>query len=143
MQLSSVLTPISDENLRLASQCGVTEIVTRYPGENLLRLAEAQQRFARFGLRLSVVEGYLPIENIKIGSTQQAITIKSLNGIKLVSPSYAVHEKFTQIVEPLYKKHRANIKQNKALSTLRDTLLPKLLSGEIELGQAQELAEVE
>ncbi|MCC3813530.1 restriction endonuclease subunit S [Vibrio parahaemolyticus] len=87
--------------------------------------------------------GKSAIENIKIGSTQQAITIKSLNGIKLVSPSYAVHEKFTQIVEPLYKKHRANIKQNKALSTLRDTLLPKLLSGEIELGQAQELAEVE
>lgn len=79
--------------------------------------------------------GKSAIENIKIGSTQQAITIKSLNGIKLVAPSCAVHEKFTQIVEPLYKKHRANIKQNKALSTLRDTLLPKLLSGEIELGQ--------
>ncbi|HCE2451943.1 TPA: restriction endonuclease subunit S [Vibrio parahaemolyticus] len=81
--------------------------------------------------------GKSAIENIKIGSTQQAITIKSLNGIKLVSPSYAVHEKFTQIVEPLYKKHRANIKQNKALSTLRDTLLPKLLSGEIELDVAE------
>ncbi len=67
MQLATVLTPMSDENLRLASQCGVTEMVARYPGENLLRLAEAQQRFARFGLRLSVVEGYLPIENIKIG----------------------------------------------------------------------------
>lgn len=77
--------------------------------------------------------GKYAIENIKIGSTQQAITIKSLNGIKLVAPSRAIHEKFTQIVEPLYKKHRANIKQNKALSTLRDTLLPKLLSGEIEL----------
>jgi mannonate dehydratase len=67
MQLATVLTPESDENLRLAAQCGVTEIVTRYPGADLLRLAETQRRFARFGLRLSVVEGYLPIENIKIG----------------------------------------------------------------------------
>jgi mannonate dehydratase len=67
MQLATVLTPESDENLRLASQCGVSEIVTRCPGENLSRLADEQQRFARFGLRLSVVEGYLPIENIKTG----------------------------------------------------------------------------
>ncbi len=67
MQLATVLTPESDENLRLASQCGVSEMVTRCPGENLSALAEEQQRFARFGLRLSVVEGYLPIENIKIG----------------------------------------------------------------------------
>lgn len=67
MQLATVLTPPSDENLLLASQCGVSEIVTRCPSENLSVLADEQQRFAKFGLRLSVVEGYLPIENIKTG----------------------------------------------------------------------------
>lgn len=67
MQLATVLTPESDENLRLAAQCGVTEIVTRYPGPDLSALATTQRRFAEFGLRLSVVEGYLPIENIKTG----------------------------------------------------------------------------
>jgi mannonate dehydratase len=67
MQLATVLTPASDENLRLAAQCGVSEIVTRCPGENLSLLSEEQTRFAEFGLRLSVIEGYLPIENIKIG----------------------------------------------------------------------------
>lgn len=67
MQLATVLTPESDENLRLAAQCGVTEIVTRYPGPDLSVLATTQRRFAEFGLRLSVVEGYLPIENIKTG----------------------------------------------------------------------------
>jgi D-mannonate dehydratase len=40
MQLATVLTPASDENLRLASQCGVSEIVTRCPGENLSLLSE-------------------------------------------------------------------------------------------------------
>ncbi len=67
MQLATVLNPVSDENLLLASQCGVSEIVTRCPGPDLSLLAEEQQRFASFGLRLSVVEGYLPIENIKVG----------------------------------------------------------------------------
>ena len=32
MRLASVLTPLSDENLQLAAQCGVTDIVQRYPG---------------------------------------------------------------------------------------------------------------
>ncbi|WP_318472376.1 restriction endonuclease subunit S [Photobacterium leiognathi] len=77
--------------------------------------------------------GKCAIENIKIGSTQQAITIKSLNGIKLVNPSNDIHNNFTNLIEPLYRKHRANIKQSIALANLRDTLLPKLLSGEIEL----------
>ena len=67
MQLATVLTPPSDESLLLASQCGVTSIVTRYPGKDLSVLAVEQARFAEFGLRLSVVEGYLPIENIKMG----------------------------------------------------------------------------
>ncbi|MFA0524144.1 restriction endonuclease subunit S [Vibrio sp. 10N.222.52.C3] len=81
--------------------------------------------------------GKCAIENIKIGSTQQAITIKSLNGIKLVNPSNDVHKNFTKLIEPLYRKHRANIKQSKALANLRDTLLPKLLSGEIDLENVQ------
>ncbi len=67
MKLASVLTPLSDENLQLASQCGVTDIVHRYPGKDANVLKQAQERFAKFGLTLSVVEGYLPIENIKLG----------------------------------------------------------------------------
>src|SRR5476649_1243521 len=67
MQLATVLTPMSDENLALAAQCGVTDIVTRYPGPKLSDLLEVKSRIEAFGLRLSVIEGYLPIENIKIG----------------------------------------------------------------------------
>jgi mannonate dehydratase len=67
MRLATVLTPMSDENLTLAAQCGVTDVVTRYPGPNLDDLLEVQRRIESFGLRLSVIEGYLPIENIKLG----------------------------------------------------------------------------
>lgn len=68
MQLATVLTPPSDTNLRLAAQCGVTDIVTRYPGRSREALASDCRRFRDFGLRLSVVEGYLPIERIKLGT---------------------------------------------------------------------------
>jgi mannonate dehydratase len=58
---------MSDENLTLAAQCGVTDIVTRYVGPSLDDLSEVKHRVECFGLRVSVVEGYLPLENIKIG----------------------------------------------------------------------------
>lgn len=67
MRLGSVLTPISHENLTLAAQCGVTDIVHRYPGPDPQVLREARDQIASYGLRLAVVEGFLPIENIKLG----------------------------------------------------------------------------
>lgn len=67
MRLGTVLTPISDENLQLAAQCGVTDVVHRYPGPDAEVLRGVQRRIASFGMTLSVVEGYLPIENIKLG----------------------------------------------------------------------------
>ncbi len=67
MQLGTVLTPINDVNLQLAAQCGVTDVVHRYPGSDPKVLRAAQERIASWGMRLSVVEGYLPIENIKLG----------------------------------------------------------------------------
>jgi mannonate dehydratase len=68
MRLASVLTPMSNENLQLAAQCGVTDIVARYPNGGLAELQSIQKRVASFGMQVTVVEGYLPIENIKIGA---------------------------------------------------------------------------
>lgn len=67
MQLATVLTPASTENLQVAAQCGVTDMVTRYLGPSLAKLESEKAHFQRFGLRLSVVEGYLPMERIKFG----------------------------------------------------------------------------
>lgn len=67
MQLATVLTPLSDQNLQLAAQCGVTDVVDRYPGPTRKDLQQAKARIERFGLKLSVIEGYLPIERIKLG----------------------------------------------------------------------------
>lgn len=68
MKLASVLTPLSDENLTLAAQCGVDQIVVRYPGPDLSELNRMQQRIRSFGMEIGVVEGYLPIDRIKLGT---------------------------------------------------------------------------
>lgn len=67
MHLASVLTPLSAHNLQLAAQCGVEEIVVRYPGPKRDDLRAVQSRVAAFGVRCSVVEGGLPLERLKRG----------------------------------------------------------------------------
>ena len=68
MKLASVLTPLSETNMRLASQCGVEGVVIRYPGPTLEDLIEIKRRPEKFGLQVFAVEGYLPIEKIKVGT---------------------------------------------------------------------------
>lgn len=68
MHLATVLTPINDANLQLAAQCGVTDLVSRYYGLEIASLQATQRSAERHGLRVSVVEGYLPIERLKLGT---------------------------------------------------------------------------
>jgi mannonate dehydratase len=82
MRLASVLTPLSDYHLRLAAQCGVEDIVLRYPGPELAALEALKVRVESFGLRAGVVEGYLPIENIKLDNERRDGEIDEM--IKLV-----------------------------------------------------------
>ena len=67
MRLASVLTPLSDYHLTLAAQCGVQDITVRYPGPDLDALLRVQKQIESHGLKLSIVEGYLPIERLKLG----------------------------------------------------------------------------
>ena len=67
MRLASVLTPLDERHLTLAAQCGVQDITVRYPGPDLTQLAKLQAQIAAHGMRLAIVEGYLPIERLKLG----------------------------------------------------------------------------
>ncbi len=67
MRLGTVLTPITEASLQLAAQCGVTDLVARYYGSDVAALVKTQRLAESFGLTVTVVEGYLPIENLKLG----------------------------------------------------------------------------
>ena len=84
MRIALVLTPLSDENLQLAAQVGATDVVARYPGLDYDELARLRDRVAGFGLRLSVVEGYIPMDRIKLGEPDRvpsSTTFKPLTPI--------------------------------------------------------------
>tara|TARA_R110002049_G_scaffold269032_1_gene445806 strand:+ start:3253 stop:4653 length:1401 start_codon:yes stop_codon:yes gene_type:complete len=73
------------------------------------------------------------IERIKIGTTQQAITIKALNSVTMLNADSKVIKLFEEHAENIFDKHDANIDQISSLSHLRDKLLPKLISGELTI----------
>ncbi|TOF24569.1 hypothetical protein CGJ26_00820 [Vibrio parahaemolyticus] len=77
------------------------------------------------------------------GSTMPIINKSTFEKLAVLTPSEELMRSFDRSVSSLLSKIHQNAIENQTLSSLRDTLLPKLLSGEIELGQAQELAEVE
>lgn len=68
MRLGTVLTPINETNLQLAAQCSVTDLVARYYGSDVAALVQTQRQAEAFGMNVTAVEGYLPIENLKLGT---------------------------------------------------------------------------
>jgi type I restriction enzyme S subunit len=73
------------------------------------------------------------IEGIKIGSTQQAITIASLNTIAIAIPNEETYLKLKDSLKSTISKRQTNSKEIQTLTQLRDTLLPKLMSGELRV----------
>ena len=67
------------------------------------------------------------------GTTTLNVNTKSFSNIRLLMPSDTSLEHFHGIVEGLFKKIELNMNESRTLSLLRDTLLPRLMSGEIEV----------
>ena len=73
------------------------------------------------------------IHENRSGSTQEYISLGSLRNIIFNLPNYKIIDLFNEKMEPIFEKINTNMKQIKSLENLRDTLLPKLLSGEVKL----------
>ena len=67
------------------------------------------------------------------GTVFGSINKDTLNGLKIIIPSNLILLEFEEIIEEMDKKILGCHQENLRLSTLRDTLLPKLMSGQIKL----------
>lgn len=79
---------------------------------------------------------YLWLKQLHItgtGTTQQQLTVPDFQKTEILVPSIETLSLFTSTVEPLFEKIWANQVENKKLASIRDALLPKLLSGEIDI----------
>ncbi|MGH7944235.1 MAG: restriction endonuclease subunit S [Opitutaceae bacterium] len=73
------------------------------------------------------------IESRATGTTFAEISKQNFRPIPVVLPPKELMAAFTAKVAPLYAQIRATLTQSRTLATLRDTLLPKLLSGELRV----------
>ena len=67
------------------------------------------------------------------GSAVPSMTTEILNAMEVMIPDDKQLEKFDALVLPMFKQMKQNIIENEKLVSLRDTLLPKLMNGEIEV----------
>ena len=73
------------------------------------------------------------IENKSTGSTFKEASGSLMKSLQVLMPEQKVFEDFETIVSPLFARIESLEKESSRLSLLRDTLLPRLMSGELEV----------
>lgn len=77
------------------------------------------------------------LASMNAGSAVPSMTTDILNAMEVAIPPASVLEEFESLVAPMYRAMQENDAQSNKLADLRDTLLPKLMSGEIDVSGIQ------
>ena len=78
-----------------------------------------------------------PVKSIVTGAVQPKISQANLRSIQVVIPPQPKLDAFNALIRPLFDQIRQNQDQNKALAAMRNMLLPKLMSGEVDISSIQ------
>jgi type I restriction enzyme S subunit len=73
------------------------------------------------------------------GGAYPAVRPEIVAGTQVIGPSNDVLQSFSHVVAPFLEKIAANDRESRTLTALRDTLLPKLISGELRVKDAAPL----
>lgn len=73
------------------------------------------------------------------GGIFDTITHRTFESLRIVAPPAEAISRFETVVGPLFQRVLLNTEQSLTLAALRDTLLPKLISGEIRVPEALEV----
>lgn len=79
---------------------------------------------------------YLWLKSIPIhgtGTTQQQLTVPDFRKTEIIIPTETEMKDFTETVNPLFRQVWSNQDENAKLAGIRDTLLPRLMSGELDV----------
>lgn len=73
------------------------------------------------------------IKSIVTGAVQQKVSQQNLKKVPAIIPSKDALNAFNKIIQPIFAQIRNLRDENTRLANLRDTLLPKLMSGELDI----------
>ena len=77
----------------------------------------------------------LDIASMNVGSAVPSMTTKVLNELKVLSPNILLMKEFDNVLSGFYNSINQNKNEIEDLINLKDTLLPKLISGDLELNE--------
>jgi len=92
--------------------------------------------FSAAFVRNSIIAPLAEVEATETATTVIHLGKNDIDRFKAVIPPPEIHEAFAKLCQPWYDQIVANKQQSRTLATLRDTLLPKLLSGELNALEA-------
>lgn len=121
-----------DEKILVTGRVGTHGVIQRFTSkcwasDNTLVITS---KFYEFVYQVLQTIDY---QNMNRGSTQPLITQTDMKNIPIVLPTVDILEKFEGTVGTLMSQYEENNRQNAKLVEMRDTLLPKLMAGEIDL----------
>ena len=155
--LSNLSSPILLETERKVTDVGLSKISSGLlPANTLLMSSRAPVGYLAISqIPICINQGFIamkPIGNISnifllnwsiqnmeeirmraSGTTFPEISKKNFRPIPIIVPSDDVLRAFDTLVTPLYEKITASLIESQTLITIRDTLIPKLMGGEIEV----------
>jgi len=100
-----------------------------------------KKRVPELFIKFSLEKPLQHFENSKIGTTVIHLNKKDIDSFKIVVPDDPILDIFYKGSTEIYREILHNSKQNRLLVSIRDTLLPKLISGQIRIKDAEKIGE--
>ena len=94
---------------------------------------QGREEIGQYFLFFQTVRAAEQLRKSASGAVFDAIIVKSFDSIKVVVPPTCFLESFCELVHSLLSNVCLNTEQNNYLSSLRDAILPQLMSGEIRV----------
>ena len=162
--LSGLGSPILTTTARTITKAGLSTISSgRLPSGTVLMSSRAPVGYlAIANVPLAINQGYIAMrcegrisnwiaylwahENMEAiiananGSTFQEISKKNFRPLSILVASDMVRSAFNRLVAPMFERITANVIESQTLAETRDALLPKLMSGELRVRDAEALA---
>ncbi len=138
---NGILSYTSDSNSencviigRVGAYCGNTFLCTGkcWVSDNAI---QAKSKNSKSQLFIFYLLSNAALPSRHIGTGQPLMTQGILNAIPILLPEQSQIDLFNEIVDPIHKIIDKNNAENKFLANIRDTLLPKLMSGEIDVSK--------
>jgi type I restriction enzyme S subunit len=141
--MAFVTEPMITEPFLLTGRVGTLGKIFRitepcWPSDNTLLLFPIDKIHLHF---LFFMLQRIDFDSLNRGSTQPLVTQTDLKKQSLVIPSESIMEFFWENASSLFEKIDENNIESNSLASLRDTLLPKLISGELRIPDTEKFVE--